>query len=682
MEESFTEKNFDELDLKPELLRAVAEMGFQKLTPVQAEAIPLMLEGIDVIGQAQTGTGKTAAFGLPILQKTDPDCGEVQALILCPTRELAVQVANEIRNYAAFMHGVKTLPVYGGQDIVRQISGLKGTQIVVGTPGRVMDHMRRHTLKLDNVNTVVLDEADEMLDMGFRDDMELILGEINHPHQTSLYSATMPQEILDLAEKFLKDPVRVRITQEELTISNIEQFYYSVKREYKVEALLRLIAFYNYKKCMIFCNTKTAVDNLVSELQKNGCMAEALHGDLSQYLRDAVMKRFRENDSCVLAATDIAARGIDVGDVEAVFNYDIPQEAEYYVHRIGRTGRAGNTGVSHTLVGSREFRKIHFIESMCHTEITERTVPTPEEIEDSKQLQALDLAYGLVASGNASDYLLRVHSFCNEHGITPEELAAAFLSLKVGPKTEALDIDLPAKKDKKRENGRRSRGDRYENHGDRSENSSDRLRSRYGRNDNRGDRYETRGERSENRDSRRENRSERRGNLKKAPETGFEFFARKEKDKQPYDFKAQEEELKRFQRRTREDCFKTGSPDTFSREYKSDDHRTKESGRRQKESGRRQKETDRRQKETDRRTEKEDKFTDSFSGYRDKQPSGRYGENAPEGRFKDKSRPDKSDKKENKNRSRRILAQAVKDVNSKGRAVPSKKRKAPPRNKH
>lgn len=463
MEESFTEKSFDELPLKPELLRAVSKMGFTKLTPVQGEAIPLELCGTDVIGQAQTGTGKTAAFGLPILEKIDPDCGSVQALILCPTRELAVQVANEIRSYAAFLQGVKTLPVYGGQDIERQIRGLKGTQIVVGTPGRIMDHMRRHTLKLDSVNTVVLDEADEMLDMGFREDMEEILGAIPGPHQTSLFSATMPEAILNLAEKFLKDPVRVQITREELTVSGIDQYYYSVKREYKVQALLRLIAFYHYRKCLIFCNTKNEVDDLVSELQKNGCMAEALHGDLSQFLRDAAMKRFRENDSCVLVATDIAARGIDVGDVEAVFNYDIPQETEYYVHRIGRTGRAGRKGVSHTLVGSREFQKIRLIESACGTKITERTVPTPEEIEDSKELQALTDAFLHLETGKANEYLLRVHRFCNENAITPEELAAAFLSLKIGPKTEELDINLPAKNEKrKRENHRTgSSEDRY-----------------------------------------------------------------------------------------------------------------------------------------------------------------------------------------------------------------------------
>jgi len=445
LKDSFTELTFDTLALKPEILRGVKGLGFEKLTPVQAEAVPLMLAGKDVIAQAQTGTGKTAAFGLPILENTDPDSKDVQALILCPTRELAVQVANELRSYASFMHGVKTLPVYGGQDIARQITAMKGAQIIVGTPGRVMDHMRRHTLKLDAVRTVILDEADEMLDMGFREDMETILGAVGSEHQTAMFSATMPQAILDIADAFLKEPVTVQITKEELTIPDITQYYYSVKREYKAQALVRLITYYNYKKCMIFCNMKSTVDSLVSDLQKEGCMAEALHGDLSQFLRDSAMKRFRENDRCVLVATDIAARGIDVGDVEAVFNYDIPQEAEYYVHRIGRTGRAGKSGVSHTLVGSREFSKVRFIESVCHSAMTERTVPTPDEIRESRELQALEEAFAVTEDHGCDGLLGRVRSYCLEKKITPEELCAAFLRLKIGNKTEELDIDLPRK---------------------------------------------------------------------------------------------------------------------------------------------------------------------------------------------------------------------------------------------
>jgi len=458
LKDSFTEQTFDTLPLKAEILRGIAGLGFKKLTPVQAEAIPLMLEGKDVIGQAQTGTGKTAAFGLPILEKTDPGCGEVQALILCPTRELAVQVANEIRSYASYMHGIKTLPVYGGQDISRQITALKGTQIVVGTPGRIMDHMRRHTLRLDSVRTVVLDEADEMLDMGFREDMETILGSVEGAHQTAMFSATMPQAILDIVDTFLKDPVTVQISKDELTVPDITQYYYSVKREYKAQALVRLITYYNYRKCMIFCNMKSTVDSLVSDLQKEGCMAEALHGDLSQFLRDAAMKRFRENDRCVLVATDIAARGIDVGDVEAVFNYDIPQEAEYYIHRIGRTGRAGKSGVSHTLVGSREFYKVRFIESICHSAMEERTVPTPDEIRNARQLQALEEAFSLAEARECDDLLGRVHSYCLEKKITPEELCAAFLRLKIGSRSEELDIDLPRKGEGRRRSGNRLTG--------------------------------------------------------------------------------------------------------------------------------------------------------------------------------------------------------------------------------
>lgn len=612
MEESFTETGFEELELKPELLRAVSNMGFKNLTPVQAEAIPLMLNGTDVIGQAQTGTGKTAAFGLPILQRTDPDIKDVQALILCPTRELAVQVAGELRSYAACLQGVKTLPVYGGQDINRQITGLKGTQIVVGTPGRVMDHMRRHTLKLDSVHTVVLDEADEMLDMGFREDMEEILGAIDHPHQTSMFSATMPQAILDLTEQFLKEPSIVRITQEELTVASIEQFYYAVKREYKVQALLRLIIYYNYKKCMIFCNTKSAVDALVSELQKNGCMAEALHGDLSQFLRDAAMKRFRENESCVLVATDIAARGIDVGDVEAVFNFDIPQEAEYYVHRIGRTGRAGKTGVSHTLAGSREFHKIRLIESVCHSQMTERTIPTPEEIRESRQLKALDQAYELLGAGTADDCVLRVHDFCNEHAITPEELAAAFLALKTGAKTEVLDIGLPAGKEKKRFSGRKERG---ENQGT----------------------FE----------GKREFRGEPHG--KHAPETGFEHFTRKDKDKRLYDPKDQERELRRFRSRLRQEHGKWGNYDIIAEEYREEERRSQQKY----------------------RQSHWEQHISQKEQHLSQQEQRRH---AP--RLKDKSYPDKSDKIENRRRSGKILEQSVKDVNARGWAAPKKKKQS------
>ncbi|MBQ2802298.1 MAG: DEAD/DEAH box helicase, partial [Lachnospiraceae bacterium] len=315
-------------------------MGFQKLSPIQEQAIPYLLEGEDIIGQAQTGTGKTAAFGIPAIQKIDSELRKLQTIILCPTRELAIQAAEELRKIAKYMHGIKILPIYGGQEIGRQISALRGVQVVVGTPGRVMDHMRRHTIKLDYVNMVVLDEADEMLNMGFREDMELILGQIPNEHQTALFSATMPKPILEITSQFQRDAKLVKVAAKELTIPLVSQKYYRVKSQDKDAACIRLLEYYQPKLCLIFCNTKKKVDEVAEVLKLHGYQAEGLHGDMSQAQRDVAMNRFRNGSTNILIATDVAARGIDVDDVEAVINYDVPQDIEYYVHRIGRTGRA------------------------------------------------------------------------------------------------------------------------------------------------------------------------------------------------------------------------------------------------------------------------------------------------------------------------------------------------------
>ena len=346
---------FDELMLDDRLLRAVTDMGFEEPSPIQAQAIPLQMEGLDIIGQAQTGTGKTAAFGIPLLQKIDPRSKKLQAIALCPTRELAIQVADEIRKLSKYMHGIKILPIYGGQDIVRQIRGLKeGTQSVIGTPGRVMDHMRRGTIKFDRVHTVILDEADEMLNMGFLEDMETILSQLPEERQTVMFSATMPGAIAQIAKKFQKDPKIVKVVKKELTVPKVTQYYYEVKPKNKVEVMCRLLDMYAPKLSVVFCNTKKQVDELVQALQGRGSFAEGLHGDLKQVQRDRVMKGFRTGRTEILVATDVAARGIDVDDVEAVFNYDIPQDDEYYVHRIGRTGRAGREGMAFSLVVGKE----------------------------------------------------------------------------------------------------------------------------------------------------------------------------------------------------------------------------------------------------------------------------------------------------------------------------------------
>ena len=376
---------FDELQLDERILRAVTDMGFEEMSPIQAQAIPVQMEGRDVIGQAQTGTGKTAAFGIPLLQKIDRDSKKLQAIALCPTRELAIQVAEEIRRLAKYMHGIKVLPIYGGQDIVRQIRGLKdGVQIIIGTPGRVMDHMRRKTIRCDHVHTVILDEADEMLNMGFLEDMETILGQLPEDRQTVMFSATMPMAIQEIARKFQKSPVNVKVVKKELTVPKVTQYYYEVKPKTKVEVMCRLLDMYAPKLSVAFCNTKKQVDELVQELQGRGYFAEGLHGDLKQEQRDRVMNSFRNGTTEILVATDVAARGIDVDDVGAVFNYDIPQDDEYYVHRIGRTGRAGKEGIAFSFVVGKEVYKLRDIQRYCKTKIIPQAIPSLDDITSIK----------------------------------------------------------------------------------------------------------------------------------------------------------------------------------------------------------------------------------------------------------------------------------------------------------
>ena len=367
---------FEDLELDAKIMRAITDMGFEAASPIQGQAIPLELQGLDIIGQAQTGTGKTAAFGIPLLQKIDPKNKKPQAIILCPTRELAIQVSEEIRRLAKYMHGVKVLPIYGGQEIGRQIRSLKdGVQVIIGTPGRVMDHMRRKTVKMDQIHTVVLDEADEMLNMGFLEDMETILSALPEERQTLMFSATMPQAIQRIATNFQKDPQIVRVVKKELTVPKVTQYYYEVKPKNKLEVMCRLLDLYDPKLSVVFCNTKKQVDELVQGLQGRGYFAEGLHGDLKQEQRDRVMRAFRTGRTDILVATDVAARGIDVDDVEAVFNYDVPQDEEYYVHRIGRTGRAGREGKAFNLVVGKEVYKLREIQRYCKTRIIPQAIP-------------------------------------------------------------------------------------------------------------------------------------------------------------------------------------------------------------------------------------------------------------------------------------------------------------------
>lgn len=478
------------------IVRAIREMGFEKLSPIQEQAIPYLLQGEDIIGQAQTGTGKTAAFGIPAIQHINPDVKKLQTIILCPTRELAIQAAEELRKIAKYMHGIKVLPVYGGQDISRQIAGLRGVQIIVGTPGRVMDHMRRRTIKLDLVNMVVLDEADEMLNMGFREDMELILGQIPGEHQTALFSATMPKPILEITDLFQNDAKLVKVAAQELTIPLVSQKFYRVKNQDKDAACVRLLEYYQPKLTLIFCNTKKKVDELSDLLKEQGFQAEGLHGDLSQAQRDAVMKRFRNGGTSILIATDVAARGIDVDDVEAVINYDIPQDIEYYVHRIGRTGRAGRKGRSFTFANSREIYKIREIERVCHTTITEKKLPGAAKVLKAKADKYLNRAWELHEHEDIELMKSFLQRKMEEEGCDALELAAAMLKLQVGDKGEEIVADEYTKRGNRfGDRGRSGRGDgegRSFHRGDgrrrfgRGDNSRDGERRRFGRDDSAG----------------------------------------------------------------------------------------------------------------------------------------------------------------------------------------------------
>ncbi|SET60206.1 DEAD/DEAH box helicase [[Clostridium] polysaccharolyticum] len=433
-------KTFEEFDLDAKLLRAITEMGFEQPSPIQAKAIPVILEGKDIVGQAQTGTGKTAAFGIPLLQMIDTKNKNLQAIVLSPTRELAIQIAEEFRKLSKFSHGIKILPIYGGQDITKQIRSLKGgVQVVIGTPGRVMDHMRRHTLKMEHVKMVVLDEADEMLNMGFREDIETILTAIPDERQTILFSATMPRPIMDIAKKFQKNSEIIKVVKKELTVPKIEQYYYEVKRRNKNEVLSRLLDIYAPKLSLVFCNTKKGVDELVEDLKGRGYFAEGLHGDMKQQQRDRVMKRFRNGQADILVATDVAARGIDVDDVEAVFNYDLPQDDEYYVHRIGRTGRAGRNGKAFNFVFGKEIYKLRDIQRYCKTKIVAKPVPSVHDVTSTKIEKVLNQVTEMIENEDLETFITYIEERVNQEDITSIDIAAALLKLAIGQGENAND---------------------------------------------------------------------------------------------------------------------------------------------------------------------------------------------------------------------------------------------------
>ncbi|CUM84130.1 MULTISPECIES: DEAD/DEAH box helicase [Turicibacter] len=431
-----TEITFKDLALSPSTLKAIEEIGYVKPSPIQAEAIPVVLAGKDIIGQAQTGTGKTAAFMLPILEKIDPKNKNVQALVLCPTRELAVQVHEESKKFSRNNRDVHILSIYGGQSYDPQIRALKkGVQIVVGTPGRVMDHMRRGTLKLENLKMLVLDEADEMLNMGFKDDIEEILEKTPESRQTVMFSATMAREIMNIAKTYQKNPEVVKVVSEELSNKKIDQYYVEVKRQDRVQAMIRCIDMMGLTSSIVFTNTKREVDELVSKLQEEGYVTEGLHGDLKQAQRDRVMNSFRRKNVNILVATDIAARGIDVSNVEAVFNYDIPLNEENYVHRIGRTGRAGMTGLSITFVFGKDMFRIRRIEDYTKTKMSKMPIPSVEEIQAKKSTNVID---EIVANLEGKDFSKENELIAAilEKGFTIEQVAAGLLQMKIGQSTK------------------------------------------------------------------------------------------------------------------------------------------------------------------------------------------------------------------------------------------------------
>jgi len=459
---------FTELNLSDDLLRAIDKLGFEQASPIQAAAIPPLMAGKDIVGQSQTGSGKTAAFGIPAVEKVDANQRAVQVLILCPTRELAIQVSEEIHKLSFFKRGVHALPIYGGQSYDRQFYGLKqGAQIVIGTPGRIMDHMRRGTLRLDTVKMVVLDEADVMLNMGFRDDIETILKDAPKERQTVFFSATMPKPIRDLIERYARNPENVKIEQKAMTVPTVEQVYYEVDRRYKVELLMRLIDLHDLKLGIIFCNTKRMVDDLVDHLEAAGYMADRLHGDMTQNMRDRVMNKFRKSGMEFLVATDIAARGIDVDDVQVVFNYDLPYDGEDYVHRIGRTGRAGREGRAISFVSGRELFQIGVIERYTKTKIERARIPTENEVEDAKANLFLDKIRATLQSSDFKRQDGLIDRLLGE-GFSSTDIASALLHhlqagdvpAKPARREEPEREERPARND--RRNFREERRERFE----------------------------------------------------------------------------------------------------------------------------------------------------------------------------------------------------------------------------
>ncbi len=425
-----TDSSFNELNISDPILKGLQEMGFETPTPVQKKCIPPLSEQKDVVGQAQTGTGKTAAFGIPVVQQTDVSTSEVQTIIMCPTRELAIQVTGELIKIGKHIGGLQVIPIYGGQSISRQIKALKrGAHIVVGTPGRTIDHLRRGTMKLNHLKRVVFDEADEMLNMGFRDDMEQILSYADGPVQTIMFSATMSKGIKKIMNRYMNNPQTITIERKKVTAPNIEQYVVEVRDSVRTEAICRFMDINGFKLALVFCNTKRKTEQVTRELQSRGYSSDFINGDLNQNQRDRVMAKFRSGAIDILVGTDVAARGLDIEDIEVVFNYDIPQDPEYYVHRIGRTGRAGRSGMAITFTTKSKSKQLRTIERQIKTQLNPLGMPTVADVRVSRMDGLMEEVVEVLEKGNLRPCIEQIEGFGDDR-FTTVEVAAALLKMQ------------------------------------------------------------------------------------------------------------------------------------------------------------------------------------------------------------------------------------------------------------
>lgn len=434
-----TTLTFEQLNLESFIQKAISDLNFETPSQIQIEAIPKIMAGEDIIAMAPTGSGKTAAFSIPALQQIDPENKNLQVLILCPTRELVIQAHKEIDKLIKYNEKITAVSIYGGQQIEKQFNALlKNPQVLIATPGRLMDHMKRGTISLDNIKIAILDEADEMLDMGFREDLYIILEQTNNARQTVLFSATMEKNIMEIAKKFQKLPSIIDVLDNLKSIPNIEQFYLQLSEKDKPELITRLIDMHFINQALVFCNTKSNVDKLLENLRGRGFSADAIHGDLNQNQREKVMKSFKKGIIKILVATDVAGRGIDVKNLDAVFNYDLPRDDEDYIHRIGRTGRAGNSGLAFTFISNSQFNALKRIERANGFKITKRECPTIEELDSVRSLKYNNEIKEIALNADLTEYKAKIHSLLNED-INELDIAAALY--KMLTKKEQMKIN-------------------------------------------------------------------------------------------------------------------------------------------------------------------------------------------------------------------------------------------------